>query len=256
MRRLLVAVPLLLLAACGNPTPTQQSPTGTANVPVVSATPATGPLTACASVTKDTPIAQAPKDCAAVWRPYLVSVVPTNDVLVREQMPSSVTVQDHGSGATNPEATAMALNRNSGWYAWAEANHQVEFMQKNIVGPGIITGTEAQVFFGGGVVIQPPCSGYPTSVALWKADDAAKKYLLSKGRFTQGDILLISTYSAPCTVTGTDAAGKQVTIDTVTKPVTVIIGGTITDDPVLGTYLKADVALSCGPDAPQGWCPS
>lgn len=211
-------------------------------------------------MTKQTPITSVPPACAALWAPYDVGVVPPYDYLATANVPAAPAVANHTSGAVSDADArrwAGAFNRQAAWYQWAEAAGQPRFLTTRLMADSAFVGPERSVLFAGGHISQPACDLYPQTLALFPIDATTASFLASHGIVSQGKFLFLATYPGPCTVTGTDASGKQVPIFSSTGPTTLAFAGVVVSDPVLGDVWKVDGVASCSQaGAPAAWCAS
>ena len=260
--RILLIVSTALIAALASACGSQVTPTIRASAGGGGGGGGTGvagpDVAACKGVTKNTPITSAPPACANAWLSYQVSVVPPYDFLTTANIPAPPAVANHTSGAVgdaDAQRWAEAFNRQSAWYGWAEAASQARFITTKLEASYLLTGPEATVLYGGGTVQQPACSLYPSKLALYALDSTAATFFLAHGHASAGKYVLLATFPAPCTITGTDASGRRVPVADNTSPVTIAFAGVLVADPVLGEIWKTDVAASCGDaGAPSSWC--
>ncbi len=173
-----VTVAVLALSSCGTPTPSHR--------PAVSATPtalsrpsaAAGP---CASVTTTTAIGQVPHACAALWAPYGVTKVPPANLTDATPPPPPVVNGTNGAVSdADAQAWALASNRDSLWYRWAEANEQASLLPR-LGSMSLYPTVEIQALAAHETVAQPDCALFPTKVTVLSISAADLRFFVAKG---------------------------------------------------------------------------
>lgn len=241
------------LAGCGSPGPSTPRPSPTPS-PVVGPEPsaATGP---CASVMTTTPIAQVPPACAAVWAPYGVTRVPPANLTDSTPVPATV-INETGGAVSDADARAWALasNRGSIWYQWAEANVQPSLLAHLTV-PSLAPTIELRALADGERVSQPSCAIFPTRSVLFPDSAVGHRYFSGRGESVTDAYVFVGLYPGGCTVTATAADGQVRTIESYPTVGTTFFAGHLLNDPVLGTIWFADGAGNCtDAGAPNEWC--
>ncbi len=253
-RAVLIGTGLVAVAGCGSP----PAPTVT---PARSASPSASASSAspCASVTTTTPIDDVPAACAALWFPYQVTEVPPPNILQLEHVPPAPPVVNMTDGAVS-DATAQlwanASNRDSGWYKWAEANDQPEFLP-HLVGSALINPQDESALSNGAAIDQPDCNLYPTSEVLFKVTPDGRAYFTRKHLPADDTYVFVVAYSnGPCIETIQYPGGRTTHVEVFSRSITAFSPGKLETDPVLGDLWFGDAGGNCqDPEGPPAdWC--
>lgn len=244
----------LLLSACSGSAATA-TPSGAQGSPSASAAP--NVAIACSSVHTTTPIDKVPATCAALWRPYLVTMVPPPDVLRQENVPAAPKVTNMTDGAvsqTDAQHWADASNWDSGWLRWADAQDQ-RFLLPKLVGSALVGPSQEQALEQGATISDPDCI-YPESNTLFPVTASDRAYFAHKNLPTDDKYVLVATFTGPCVSVATYPDGHQQPLPGTSGPVTAFAPGVLRHDPVLGDIWYTDAGGGCddpvGP--PQEWC--
>jgi hypothetical protein len=244
---------LWALAACGS------SPaTSSATTSAPSATHKPAPTTApgpCAGVTTTTSIADVSPACAALWAPYGVTKVPPDDLLQGTPAPPPV-VNETGGAVSDAQANAWALaaNRGSRWFQWAEANVQPGLLS-HLGTVGLVPEVEMQALAAGESVLQPGCSVFPTAVKLFPLVAADLPFFTTLGEKVQVGYVFVATYAPNCAVTALTPDGHTSVIESSASTSTVFSPGLSHDDLRLGSVWFTTGGANCGDrGAPAQWC--
>ena len=253
-RRFLYAVATAaVIAGCGGSSP---SPRSTASSSAPSAAPrpsaAVGP---CASVTTTTPIAQVPPACAALWAPYGVTKVPPANLTDATPVPPEVVNATNGAVSdADARAWALAANRGSVWYRWAEANIQPSLLGRL----GLVSldpPVEREALAQGVSIQQPDCAIFPIRFSLFPVGASELQFLTSLGEVPTGKFALVGSFPGSCVVTGVTTGGQTKTIATYSSAGTTFFIGTLTQDPALGVLWFVSGGANClDRGAPTRWC--
>ncbi|MBV8302216.1 MAG: hypothetical protein JOY68_09885 [Candidatus Dormibacteraeota bacterium] len=185
--------------------------------------------------------------------------MPPYDILSEEHVPAAPPVQNMTDGAVSDETAqlwANASNRGSGWYEWAEANDQPEFLL-HLLGPAVVgTPQEQTVLSSGGHILQPACNLYPARNSLFKIELQGEHFFAARGlHLTDSYVLVIQTTPGPCSETLVQADGTQQTVLDYSGTTIAFEPGTYRTDPLLGSLWYTDGGGNCqDAGAPAEWC--
>lgn len=256
MRRATALAAVLLIAAalgaCGSGSSTRASATPSA-APSASAI-AAGP---CSSVRTTTPIDRVPAACAAAWAPYRVTMVPPPDLIEQEHVPAPPAVRNMTNGAVSDSEAqrwAVAANRESGWYRWAEMFSQPQLLSK-LVAPALVPAKEMRSLNSGAHIDQPDCDLFPRNLSLFPVDDVARRYFLVSQHPTGAGYTFVATFDGPCRVEAIYPDGRREPITTLSTGFIGFAAGSLRMDPWLGAIWYQDAAGNCSVGAPPpSWC--
>ena len=245
----------LLLSACSGSAATA-TPSRAPMTPSSSAS--SNVATACASVHTTTPIDKVPPACAALWRPYLVTMVPPPDELQQERLPATPNVTNMTNGAvsqTDAQHWADANSKASGWYKWAEANGQ-RFLLPKLAGPALISSVEEQALEQGATIADPDCSLFPGALTLYPVGADGKAYFGRKNLPTDANFVFVASYTGPCVITAKFPDGHSQTISELSQSELGFIPGEFRHDQLLGDIWYTDAGGNCNDPAgpPPEWC--
>jgi hypothetical protein len=221
-----------------------------------SATPATLDASACAAVTRTTPIARVAAGCRELWQALGATEVPPYGL--ENKVPRPPRVENRTGGAvTDAEARqwAVAANRANVWFQWAEANDQYTFLD-HVVATNLLSPDEARILRAGGRVFQRNCVVFPARVRLFPIDSNERAYFSARGQYTGDRYVFANTYLPRCAVTYVTAAGKHGTLATLTTTSVAFNVGSLQDGgPLLGEIWFQTAYGSCTDQGhPAAWC--
>lgn len=172
-----------------------------------------------------TPLGQASPQLQAFWRPYGVSVVPSQTVLSDIPAPPDVDNQTHGAvDSPTAKAWAGAVMRDAAWTLFAFTNAQLQF--EPYVGADTYSFELKEAVAQGGKPDLQPCSLFPTALTLQQVTARDRQSGTGHNQYE-----FVATYRRPCDVTLTYANG---TTKTVQLPDSLVIQGQLRSDPLLG----------------------
>lgn len=241
----------VLLAGCGNATSQTTPPTSRSQT----SSPSTSP---CASVKQTTAIQGVPSACAAAWTPFGVTQVPPDDELQLEHVPHAPSVTNKTGGAvstSDAQRWADANNASSGWFKWAEANHQPALLGK-LAGAAVINQSEVDALDHGAVIALPDCSLYPLALSLFKISPDGQAYFARKHLPADADFVFVVRYQSPCIATATYPDGHTAAIDESASQGGVFVPGRLEALGPLGEVWYSDAGGNCDDVAgpPAEWC--
>lgn len=247
----------LVLSGCGGGGSAKHSGlSAAAPTTASSSTPASLDPSACAGVTRETPIEKVSPGCRALWSGYHVTVVPPFGL--SDRVPQPPRVENRTGGAvTDAQARQWALdaNRANVWFQWAEANDQVNLLDR-VVSTSLLSPDEARILRTGGRVFQPNCVLFPVRVRLFPVDSAARTYFTEHGKFSGDKYVFVNTYRPRCTVTDVTGSGKRSRLATLTtSSVAFNVGSVQGSDSLLGEIWFQTAFGSCTDQGrPAAWC--
>jgi hypothetical protein len=247
-----LTVTVVAVSSCGSPAPTYTASPKSSSTTASRPSAAAGP---CASVTTTTAIGQVPAACAAAWAPYGVTKVPPANLTDSTPVPPSVVNGSHGAVTdSDAQSWALAENRGSIWYRWAEASIQASLLPHLGV-LGFDPAAELQALAAGEAITQPDCSIFPTRIALFAIGPADMQFFASRGETVSSAFVFVATFPGPCAVRATSPDGHVRTIASYATSVVTFFAGQIRRDAVLGDIWYVDGAGNCGDHgAPIAWC--
>jgi hypothetical protein len=200
-----------------------------------------GTGSACASVQTATDIAKVPAACRAVWQPYHVTSVPGQDLM--RQVPALPPIAA-GPGVTQQVATlaATAYWRSQAFLWFALRTDQPVISDG--LGRGLLyrqSSADIRLELEGGHAQTPSCHAFPTDIRVvdLEQDFASQQHRYGKALGVQ------VSFPGPCTVTGTDKAGRQVPLHTLAYTDSYVIVGDVLDREPFGVALVVSGVGQC-----------
>jgi hypothetical protein len=229
---------LLVLAACGNNSPSPPS----------SPAPTAAPTLAPGSDTypqHDTPVDQAAPALAATWKAYGVELIPGHSTVDRDaRWPKYGNASGGTLSAAQANAIGDAAMRVQVLATWADEHRQIPLLP-HLMNTPFLVGAPGVALAEGTSVHTPDCSTYPTELIVHAPSPALNDKLAKAGQNVGATALpLVMQFRGPCTLTGTTRDGRSVVVDTV-PTVRLVVFVEVQDDPVLGPIAHLDAAASC-----------
>jgi hypothetical protein len=189
----------------------------------------------------DTPYDAAPADLKTYWAPYSVGTIPGQHAV--DNIPPAPRVVNLTGVVPDSMAQqwGQALMRTAAWERWAIKASQGVFLQR--------FGKDATVFGmvgQGATVTRPDCDAFPTGLVLTENTNS--------GVENRSQYDLSATYEGPdgtqCTVLSATPGGSAARVRSYTTQ-TLMFGGWMHIDPILGSVWVTDARDDCGLSCPQ-----
>jgi hypothetical protein len=165
-----------------------------------------------------------------------------------------VNVTNGAVSDADARAWALASNRDSLWYRWAEANVQPSLLPHL----GLLSldpSAEIAALAAQEPITQPDCALFPIKATLFPVSSADSLFSRSLGETVTNGFAFVAAFPGPCTVTARTVDGRTVTIASYPTAGVTFFAGQIRLDPVLGKIWFADGAGNCGDrGATAAWC--
>jgi hypothetical protein len=208
------------------------------------------PGSPCADVLVDTPIANVPAACAALWSPLRLHTVPGGTLLQRAPaFPSLGT----GTGVSPDEAIryAAALWRTEAFQGFAVGTRQLTIA--DALGKDQLflrVGVMEQAVLQGDVVSTPICHFFPTAMEVVELAPDLAAFVHATGR-TLG---VHARFSGPCRAVATDAHGTTRELFNFAGSLDVVFVGELRSDQRLGSILWLTGLAECTKDVAKKTC--
>lgn len=157
----------------------------------------------------------------------------------------------NASGGAISDAQAHALEvgtlRADVLRAWA-GEHVQPSLSAHLFAEPFIVGPWGVALAQGTAIHTPDCDIFPTRLVVYAPSPTLQADITAHHELVQsGDVPIRSDWTGPCMVTGTTRARRVVTIQVISA-FSVIVEGSLRNDPVLGNVFFTDGSAACQGD--------